>query len=216
MYKLVLFDMDGTIADTDGMIVATFIEMYRLYRPDYMPTIDYMLTFSGPPIVQTLTKEFPDLNFDYAFKEYQRISLPNYQKFAKAFPFVRELAEKLHARGIKIGIVTSKHRYPAEYTLKLIDLDGVFDLLIAHDDVKEAKPNPEGIFQAMKHFAVDDKRDVLYVGDTLTDYLTAQNAGIDVALVTWTPRDLPPEAKPTYYIDSFNEFFEVINHGKTN
>ncbi|HPM08130.1 MAG TPA: HAD hydrolase-like protein, partial [Bacilli bacterium] len=60
------------------------------------------------------------------------------------------------------------------------------------------------------------KRDVLYVGDTLTDYLTAQNAGIDVALVTWTPRDLPPEAKPTYYIDSFNEFFEVINHGKTN
>ncbi len=216
MYKLVLFDMDGTIADTDGMLVATFIEMYRLYRPDYMPTIDYMLTFSGPPIVQTLTREFPNLSFDFAFSEFRRISIPNYDKHVKAFPNVRQLAEQLHAQGAKIGIVTSKHRYPAEYTLKLIDLEGVFDILIAHDDVKQAKPHPEGIIQAMKHFGVIDIRDVLYIGDTVTDYQTAKNAGVDIALVTWTPREIPNDVRANYYLDSFDEFFEVINNGKTS
>lgn len=216
MYKLVLFDMDGTIADTDGMLVATFIEMYRLYRPDYMPTIDYMLTFSGPPIVRTLAREFPNLSKDFVFSEFNRLALPNYDKHVKAFPNVRKLVEQLRTQGIKTGIVTSKHRYPAEYTLKLIDLEGVFDTLIAHDDVKEAKPDPEGIFQAMKHLGITDKRDVLYIGDTATDYLTAKNAGVDVAIVTWTPRDLPSDMKPEYLLDSFNEFFEVMDNGKAH
>ncbi|MDY0345374.1 MAG: HAD-IA family hydrolase [Bacilli bacterium] len=216
MYKLVLFDMDGTIADTDGMIVATFIEMYRLYRPDYSPTINHMLTFSGPPIFDTLAREFPDLSVDFALSEFKRLSLPNYLKHAKPFPYIHQLTDELQKGGVKIGVVTSKHRYPAEYTLQLIKLEGVFDLLVSYDDVKEAKPNPEGIYQAMKHFEVDDKREVLYVGDTVTDYLTARNAGVDIALVTWTPREIPANLKPDYLLDSFNEFFEVINNGKAN
>ena len=211
MYKLVLFDMDGTIADTDGMLVATFIELYRLYRPDYQATIDHMLTFSGPPIFDTLKREFPHLDPQFAFDEFRRLSLPNYKKHVKSFPFVRELVEQLHERGIKAGIVTSKRRYPSEYTISLMKLEGVFDLLIAHDDVNMPKPNPEGIFKAMNFFGINSKKEVLFVGDTVTDYLTARNAGVDIALVTWTPRDIPSEVKADYYIDSFHNFIEVIN-----
>lgn len=212
MYKVVLFDMDGTIADTDGMLVATFIEMYRLYRPDYQPSIDYMLTFSGPPIYDTLQREFPHLEPQFAFDEFRRISLPNYDKFVKPFPYVRELVEQLRQRGIKTGIVTSKHRYPSEYTLRLMKLEGVFDLLVAHDDVSTPKPNPEGIYKSMNHFRITDKNEILYVGDTVTDYLTARNAGVDMALVTWTPRQIPDFVKPEYLLDSYKNFFEVIGH----
>ncbi len=216
MYKLVLFDMDGTIADTDGMLVATFIEMYRLYRPDFTPTIDYMLTFSGPPIYDTLQREFPNLEPQFAFEEFRRISLPNYDKFVKAYPYVRELVEQLHQRGIKAGIVTSKHRFASEYTLRLMKLDGVFDLLVAYDDVTEPKPNPEGIIKSMNYFQITNKSDILYVGDTVTDYLTARNAEVDMALVTWTPRQIPDFVKPNYLLDSYEDFFEVINHEQTN
>lgn len=215
-YKIVLFDMDGTIADTDGMLIATFIELYRLYRPDYQPTIEHMLTFSGPPIYDTLKRELPSLDPQFAFDEFRRLSLPNYDKFVKSFPFVREVVEQLHSRGIKTGIVTSKHRYPSEYTIKLMKLEGVFDLLIAHDDVANPKPDPEGIYKSMTHFGVSDKSDVLYVGDTVTDFLTAKNAGVDMALVTWTPRDIPDFVKPQYYIDSYQNFMEVIQNGKAN
>lgn len=216
MYKVILFDMDGTIADTDGMIVATFIQLYRLYRPDYSPTIEHMLTFSGPPIFETLQKEFPHLESQFIFDEFRRLSLPNYDKFVKPFPFVHELVEQLHSQGIKVGIVTSKHRFASEYTLRLMKLEGAFDLLVAHDDVSVSKPDPEGIYKSMKHFGVTDKKDVLFVGDTVTDYLTAKNAGVDMALVTWTPRQMPDYVKPQYLIDSFENFFEVIDHEKTN
>ncbi|MFA5480997.1 MAG: HAD-IA family hydrolase [Bacilli bacterium] len=216
MYKLVLFDMDGTIADTDGMIVATFIEMYRQYRPDYQPTIDHMLTFSGPPIFDTLKSEFPMLEPQFALDEFRRLSLPNYDRFVKSFPGVKELAGELHRRGIYTGIVTSKHRFPSEYTLKLIGLEGVFDLLVASDDVKIPKPDPEGINTAIKHFGISDKKDVLYIGDTIYDYLTAKNAGVDIALVSWTPRQISAPIKPNYYLRSFAEFFEVINNEQAN
>ncbi|MFA5421418.1 MAG: HAD-IA family hydrolase [Bacilli bacterium] len=216
MYKLVLFDMDGTIADTDGMIIATFIELYRKYRPDYMPTIDYMLTFSGPPIFDTLAREFPDLTPDFAFSEFRRLSIPNYDQHVKAFPYVRDLVIALRESGIKTGIVTSKHRYPSEYTLKLTNLEGVFDLMVTNNDVQTPKPNPEGIFKAMEYFGIADKGEVLYVGDTATDYLTARNAGVDIALVTWTPREIPANMKPDFYLDSYMDFFEEINNGKTN
>jgi len=210
MYKLVLFDMDGTIADTDSMIVATFIELYRLYRPDHQPTIDVMLTFSGPPISETLAREFPDLKPDFALSEFRRLSLPNYDRYVKSFPYVKEAISDLHHRGIKTGIVTSKHRYPSEYTLKITNLDDVFDLLIANDDVHLPKPNPEGIFLAMEHFGIKDRSEVLYIGDTIIDYMTARRAGVKVALVTWTPRILPSDVRADYYLDSFKDLIEVV------
>ena len=65
MYKLIIFDMDGTIADTDKVIVKSYLELYKIYKPNDIPSVEKIRTFSGPPINKTLTEEFPHLELDF-------------------------------------------------------------------------------------------------------------------------------------------------------
>ena len=82
MYKLIIFDMDGTIADTDKVIVKSYLELYKIYKPNDIASVDKIRTFSGPPINKTLTEEFPHLELDFIKKEYRRISKGNYIKYS--------------------------------------------------------------------------------------------------------------------------------------
>ena len=67
------------------------------------------------------------------------------------------------------------------------------------------KPSPEGIEIAMKHFSISDVNDVLYIGDSVFDCRTAENAKVDFCLVGWTPRKLPENARISFRINSFKE-----------
>ena len=57
----------------------------------------------------------------------------------------------------------------------------------------------------MDHFGIKDKSEVVYIGDSIYDAKTAENAGVDFALVSWSPRKLPENTKITWKIDSFSE-----------
>jgi phosphoglycolate phosphatase-like HAD superfamily hydrolase len=65
----------------------------------------------------------------------------------------------------------------------------------------------------MEEAGVKDKKDVLYIGDTIYDYQTALNAGVDCMMVTWSPRKLDKSIKPKYYLDSYQDLIEVL-YGK--
>ena len=67
--KLILFDFDGTLLDSDQMIVVTFQQLYALYKKDNIFDLKKVLTFSGPPIKETLKNEFPDIDQDFIFNE---------------------------------------------------------------------------------------------------------------------------------------------------
>lgn len=215
MYQLVIFDMDGTLLDTDKIIISTFVELHKLYRPNEKPDKKRFLYFSGPPIMETLKREFPDQNTEYMFEEYRRISNPLYEKYLRPYPHAKELIKKLKEQRIDIAIVTSKHHAPAMNALRIARLRNYFEVVIASDDVKKTKPDPEGILHAMKRFNIEKREDVLYIGDNEIDYVSAENAGIDCMLVMWSPRTIDKgRVHPRYYLDSFENFFEVIKNEK--
>lgn len=66
--------------------------------------------------------------------------------------------------------------------LRVNKLDSLFDLVITSDDVKACKPDPEGVYFALKHFNISNKKDVIYIGDSEFDYLVSKNAGVDFAM----------------------------------
>ena len=70
-YKLYLFDLDGTLLDSDKMIIETFRELYKIYRPDFHPDDSHILQFSGPQIRESLAKEFPNEDLEKMLSEYQ-------------------------------------------------------------------------------------------------------------------------------------------------
>lgn len=209
-YDLVLLDMDGTIANTDAMIVETFHRMYKVFKPTVIRSDEELLYFSGPPIKQTLLKEFPDYPLEEIFPAYREISKGTYLDFIKEFPKVRETLISFMNKGIKVGVITNKNSSNADLTLKIIHLDDVIDYCLGSDDVPATKPNPVSVGMAMEHFNILDKSKVIYVGDNTIDFTFASNAGIDCALLTWGPRKFDPSTNPKYWVKDFDELYKVI------
>ncbi len=210
-YDLILLDLDGTIADTDEMLVQTLYEMYDLYAGGKRAPREKIVYFSGPPIRVNLAKEFPDQDLEFMFNEFVRISWDYYAKVVKPFPHAVEVFTKLRNQGAKIGIVTGKYRRQTLHCLDVIGFTPITDFVVACNDIKTVKPDPEGINLAIDHFGIKDKKRVLYVGDNLADYQAARNAHVDVAMVKWGPRQIKEPIEPEYWINDFNELEEMIN-----
>ena len=210
-YQLVLLDLDGTVADTDEMIKRTMFDLYDKYRDGRRTSVEEIYYFSGPPIKETLKKEFPDQDIEFMFEEFKKISWDYYPICVTAFPHVKETFIKLKDKGIHLGVVTSKGHEATIHCLNVIGLKEIVSYFVASEDVKNIKPDPEGIYKLMEHFSILDKKKVLYIGDNKGDYLTARNAGIDVALVTWGPRKIDKTLTPEYWIYSFTEVEDIVN-----
>ena len=101
-FDIILFDMDGTIADTDRMIVETFYQLYDLYRDGRRTPLKEMYYFSGPPLRETLIKEFPHMDVNFMYQEYQRISKGLYDELVKPMDGCLEVLIKLKQLGIKL------------------------------------------------------------------------------------------------------------------
>ena len=207
-YDVLLFDMDGTIANSDPMILDTFNYLYDKYKGGKRRPAEEVYYFSGPPIRETLKKEFPELDQQFIFDEFHKESRKRYETLIFNYPHTREVLLSLKEKGFKLGIVTNKIHNLTIVALKALKLDDLFDLVVGFDDVKNGKPDPEGIYQAIEKLG-SDKKHTLYVGDNKSDWDTANNAGVDSCIVNWGPRVLPEVVKPTFKI---NDYLELEGH----
>lgn len=78
--------------------------------------------------------------------------------------------------------MTTKYRYRIEQIFGKYNALDLLDIIIGGEDVKEEKPNPEGLLVAINKWQLE-KEDILYVGDSLVDAKTAENAGVSFAAV---------------------------------
>ena len=204
-YKVLLFDLDGTLCDTDEMLIQSFFALYKKYRPAKIRTREELIYFSGPPIKKTLVDEFPDYPFEEIYKAFQETSRELYLPYVKAFDNEIETLKKLKEAGYLLGVVTNKGAPLTKYSLEVAHIDGLFDVVISADDVNAPKPSPLGIEKALERLGIEDKGKVLYIGDNDIDYETATNAGTDAMLVTWGPREIKRVRDAKYAVSSYNE-----------
>lgn len=204
-YRVLLFDLDGTLCDTDEMLIQSFFALYKKYRPAKMRTREELIYFSGPPIKKTLVDEFPDYSFEEIYKAFQETSRELYLPYVKAFENEIETLKKLKEAGYLLGVVTNKGAPLTKYSLEVAHIDGLFDVVISADDVNAPKPSPLGINKALERLGIEDKDKVLYIGDNDIDYETACNAGTDAMLVTWGPREIKSIKAAKFAVSSYNE-----------
>lgn len=203
-YDVILFDMDGTIADTDPMIIDTMNTLYDKYKGGKRRPPEEIVYFSGPPIRDTLKQEFPDLDQKFIYDEFHRESRIRYDTHIFNFPHTKEVLLKLKEDGFKLGVVTNKQHDLTLVALNVLGLNDIFDVIIGFNDVSKGKPDPEGIYKAVAMLNGDIKH-TLYVGDNKSDWLTANNAHVDCCIVNWGPRVLPKEVTPTFKINDYLE-----------
>ena len=209
-YKVLLFDLDGTLCDTDEMIVQTMYAIYRDYKPVKVRTREELYYFSGPPIRDTLAREFPNYDGDEMYEVFKRVSEGFYASCVTAYKDELEVLTKLKEKGYLLGVVTNKGYPLTIYSLEICGIKHLFDVVISADDVKIPKPDPTGIYNALSKLDITDKKDCLYIGDNDIDYITASNAGVDTLLVTWGPRKINVLDKAKYLAKSYNDIGGIL------
>ena len=209
-YKLLLFDLDGTLCDTDEMIVQTMLSIYKEYKPTKERTREELYYFSGPPIRETLKREFPNYDADEMYDVFKRVSKGFYKDTVKPYKDEIDVLTKLKNKGYQLGVVTNKGLPLTLYSLELCHINHLFDVIISADDVAIPKPDPAGVEMAMKRLGMKDKKEVLYIGDNDIDDETAKNAGVDSLLVTWGPRTITRLKEADYLASSYQELGEIL------
>lgn len=209
-YKLLLFDLDGTLCNTDEMVVQTFFKLYENYTPKVKRTREEIYYFSGPPLKKTMAEEFPNYRVEELCDAFVKTSKIYYD--LTVTPYEDEIAtlKALKQAGYKLGIVTNKSSAMLNYSLDLCKIKQFFDVIVPADAVATPKPSKEGIIKAMQQLNIGKSSEVLYIGDNDIDYETATNAGVDCMLVTWGPRTINFVNLAKYQVKSYKELGELL------
>ncbi|MEC0228428.1 pyrophosphatase PpaX [Paenibacillus alba] len=213
MIQTVLFDLDGTIVDTNELIVQSFLHSLEGETPEPLSR-ELIIPNMGRPLVEQMTfftGQTEAEAIEALIKKYRTFNLSKHDELVKEFPNVRIVMEKLHAAGYKIGIVTSKIRQTTLMGLKLCGLDTFISTIVTVEDVKEAKPHPEGIFAALKELGSTPDQAIM-VGDSHYDIEAAKNAGVTAVGVTWSwkGRSYLEEYSPDYLIDDMFDLLPIV------
>jgi len=208
----ILFDLDGTLIDTNELIISTYLHTLEKYFPGKYKRQD-VLPFLGPTLHEVFEAMDPE-RVEEMVLEYRTYNLANHDALVKEFVGVMETIETLKKKGYKLAIVTTKREDVAFKGLRLMKLDPFFDVMIAYDHVKKVKPDPEPIFLALEK--LDSKpEETLMVGDNFHDVLAGKNAGTKTAGVAWTikGRDYLAKYEPDYMLENMTDLITILGEG---
>lgn len=210
----VLFDFDGTIMDTNNVILMSWQHTFKTLENREEDESKLTATF-GEPLERTLERFFPDVPVEESIKIYRNYQRSNFSELITLFPGMKELVMKCKARGYKTGLVTSRLKITAMEGLDKFDLEKYFDVIITPEDTDKHKPDPAPVNIALERLGSKPENAVM-LGDTLFDIQCSHNAGIGAVLVSWTmalagktKEDLGEDA-PDYIINSPDELFDII------
>jgi pyrophosphatase PpaX len=208
----ILFDLDGTLIDTNELIISTYLHTLEKYFPGKYTRED-VLPFLGPTLHEVFEKMNPE-RVEEMILEYRTYNLANHDLLVKEFVGVMETIETLKKKGYKLAIVTTKREDVAFKGLRLMKLDPFFDVMIAYDHVKKVKPDPEPIFLALEKLN-SKPEETLMVGDNFHDVLAGKNAGTKTAGVAWTikGRDYLAKYEPDYMLENMTDLLTILGEG---
>lgn len=212
MYKYILFDLDGTLVDTNDLILKSFKHTYKKHLNRDIPEEEILKNF-GEPLIITLER-YSKEDAKEMFKTYIGYNEVIHDQHIKGFPGTKECLKELKELGCKLSIVTSKRKELAVRGLEIFDLLQYFDEIVALEDTVLHKPNPEPVLKALEKLnSLDKKNEALMVGDSKFDILSAANAGVKSVLVNWslaTEAQNTIEMKPDYIIDNLEKLIQIV------
>lgn len=210
---VVMFDFDGTLADSNPIIIESFTRVIKKHAPELEITREMELSFIGPTLEYTFSKYLGDDSklIRQCVKEYREINFELQKTKMQEIEHATKLLKQLKNDGVHTAIISSKKKDSLVLGVEILGFDPYIDFIIGSDEVKKAKPNPEGINLAMLEINCQ-ARNFYYVGDTKTDVQAAHKAGvIPVAIITEPNNEKSiRSAKPNYIIYDLMELTQII------
>ena len=224
--KYIIFDFDGTIGDSQSLIVKTLQDTMRARKLEVKSDEACAKT-----IGLRLDEAFVSL-FGMSAEEglecaatYREIFLDNKKTMiVQPFPHVIETLRELHRQGFILGMASSRNHCSLDGYVKQMQLENIFSSIVAGDDVEHVKPAPDMVFMALGEMKgmknpvtlaesgdVEDLLDeVLVVGDMTFDVDMAHNAGCKACAVTYGNGTREQLASAEFIIDDFAELLGLV------
>jgi pyrophosphatase PpaX len=210
--RAVLFDFDGTLADTTPLILQSFQYTVNQYLGRIPSKEEWMREFGRPLAAQLGAVARSPEEAAAMLETYSAYQDAHHETLVKPFPGVVEMVAELDARGIELAIVTSKYR---KMTLRGLDVCGLmqhFDRIVTPEDVQNSKPHPESVTYALNALGVSAAQ-ALMVGDSPHDVLAGRGAGTRTAAILWGgpySRESLEAEHPDYLLSDPREILELL------
>lgn len=179
--KALLFDLDGTILDSVGVILASFRQAFERMGLEFDEP--YVRAQLGIPL-EAQGKLFGGERAEEFVEHYRRTKAYRNPDSIGLFPGAEDTLRALKSRGLRLGIVTSKSTRSTRLILEAAQLLELFEVVVTADHVTQHKPHPEPILKAIDELGVYAD-EAAYVGDATFDVEAAAGAGVAMIGVSW-------------------------------
>lgn len=200
-FSVLLFDLDGTLIDTNHLILMSFQYVLREYLGREVSAAEIYPHF-GEPLDRTMARYAPERAAELV-QHYREYNEQRHDRLITPIPGVPEALTALRLAGVPMAVVTSKRTALARRGLQVCGLEEFFPTLVGMDATEKHKPDPEPVLEALRRMGVAPGPHVLMVGDSIFDVQCGRNAGCMTAGVSWTVNRSALEAShPDLWLES--------------
>jgi len=213
--KAVLFDFDGTLADTYPIIFRAFRTIFLHYQNKHLSNQEIVDLF-GPAEDDIICTSFPEhTNHPEIMQHYYHIYDRDHALVTTPKAEINTYLQDLQHDNIALGIITGKGRKSLDISLQHLFDEIDFHVTIAGDEVEHPKPHPQGLHQAMDILNIQPQETV-FVGDSDFDIKAGRQAQIRTIGVNWFDQknDFTLKEKPDYFCSTITELAQCIENLK--
>lgn len=192
MYKVFIFDLDGTLLDTLGDLASAVNYALRTHgMPEH--SIDAVRRFVGNGVRVLIQRAMPDGEFNLQFEDvlatFRQYYLEHSLDTTRPYDGIPEMLSELRRRGCRTAVVSNKFDAATKELCRHFFADSIEVAIGEHEaEGIRRKPAPDTVLEALRQLGVT-KENAVYVGDSDVDILTARNAGLPCISVLWGFRD---------------------------
>lgn len=211
MIKGVLFDFDGTLADTNHLIFESYRHTYKtLFNKSI--TDEFILSCYGRPLIIAFGEHHGTDMAKKMIEVYRKFNQREHDRLIKSFDGVNEGLSELKKMGLKIAIVTSKSKNMIGRGIKILGINKYFDAIITPENTEIHKPNPEPALKACEVLGLNPDKCIM-VGDSIFDIMCGKAADMLSVGVSYslTPKKELLAHNADHIINSISELPNLID-----
>jgi len=205
-YEVILWDLDGTIADTESLMKHSIEEVLSSIGENQNLVENY--TPKNSPY--SFFKEY-GLNPHRAMGIYWEAFSKNIESNVELYPYIEKVLSNLHENDKKMAIVSSLPDRMISSILQTKNISGFFSTIVGYHDTTKNKPHPDPINEALDRMDIQEKKETSYIGDSPDDQKAAENARIDFYWASWGYFSEEDLSEPLYILNSPDEIIESLS-----
>jgi phosphoglycolate phosphatase len=216
MTQLVIFDLDGTLLDTiEDLANSVNFALKKNGFPLHL--VENYRRFVGNGVTKLIERALPDdkkntETIEQVKKDFILHYIPHSEECTHPYKGIPELLAVLHQKGIQLAVASNKVHEATARIVKHFFPDIPFSIVLGQREGAPVKPDPSIMLSILEQTAIP-KEDVLYVGDSGVDVLTARNADLSFVAVLWgfRPKEELEAKGAVRFVQSPDEILKFIS-----